>query len=125
MYKLTNSTSITRLADSASIPNDPANIDYSQYLQWLSEGNIPESADPLPAPPIVPISPRQIRQALTRAGFREAVESAVAAGDQDLKDWYEFAAEFDRYNPHVVTMGEALGKTPEQLDSLWKLGASL
>jgi len=48
MYKLTNSTSITRLADSASIPNDPANTDYAQYLQWLSEGNAPLPADPVP-----------------------------------------------------------------------------
>ena len=50
MYKLNqNSTSITRMSDHASIPADPRNTDYAAYLQWLSEGNTPEPADPIPA----------------------------------------------------------------------------
>ena len=48
MYKLTNSTSIIRIEDNAFIPNDSTNTDYAQYLIWLSEGNTPESADPIP-----------------------------------------------------------------------------
>ena len=50
MYKLNQSNSITRLADNASIPNDPANTDYANYLVWLSEGNTPEPADIPPEP---------------------------------------------------------------------------
>jgi len=71
------------------------------------------------------ISPRQIRQALTAAGLRASVEAAVAAGDQDLKDWYGFSTYFERSNPQVVAMGVALAVPPLQLDALWTLGATL
>jgi hypothetical protein len=74
---------------------------------------------------IAPVSPRQIRQALTRAGLRASVESAVAAGDQDLKDWWEFSTTFERLNPQVTAMGAALGVSDAQLDDLWTLASTL
>jgi hypothetical protein len=46
MYKLTDTTTIIRLEDSASIPADPANTDYANYLEWSAEGNEPLPADP-------------------------------------------------------------------------------
>lgn len=45
MYKLNKTGFITRLSDSASIPPDPDNSDYAEYLHWLSEGNTPTPAD--------------------------------------------------------------------------------
>ena len=36
---------IFRIEDMASIPFDPANTDYQQYLKWLEAGNTPEPAD--------------------------------------------------------------------------------
>ncbi len=42
MFKLTNSAAILRLADGASIPADPANVDYAAYLTWVDAGNVPE-----------------------------------------------------------------------------------
>lgn len=87
------------------------------------------TAPPAPPAPSAPVpesvSPRQIRQALTRAGLRVQVEAAVAAADQDTKDWWEFATEFRRDNEHVVAMGAALGVPAAQLDALWTLAAAL
>ena len=53
MYQLTTGTSIIRLSDGATIPNDPGNRDYREYLDWLDAGNTPE---PAPAPPPPPPS---------------------------------------------------------------------
>jgi hypothetical protein len=37
--------SIYRISDNASIPFDPANADYQEYLKWVAEGNTPLPAD--------------------------------------------------------------------------------
>ena len=37
--------SVKRLSDNASIPFDPDNSDYAEYLRWLSEGNTPTPAE--------------------------------------------------------------------------------
>jgi hypothetical protein len=50
MYKLTDNTTIIRLADNASIFADSANSDYAEYLLWVEEGNTTEAADVPPDP---------------------------------------------------------------------------
>lgn len=110
----------------------------SEYLKMVDGRIVPMTEDEIadfknrealaasaPKPVPTSVSPRQIRQALTRAGLRQAVESAVIAGDQDLKDWWEFATAFERANQHVIDMGLALGVTEKQLDDLWILAGSL
>lgn len=77
--------------------------------------------------PTVPeqVTPRQIRQALTRAGLRAAVEYAVSQSDQDTKDWWEYSTVFERHNPQVIAMAVALGVSDSQVDDLWRLGDTL
>lgn len=65
------------------------------------------------------VSPRQMRQALTAAGLRATVEAAVAAGSQDLKDWWEFSLQIERNHPEVIAMGTALGQSEAQMDALF------
>lgn len=84
-----------------------------------------QEANQPPPPPVTQISPRQIRMAMTQMGLRNAVEAVVAAGDQDLKDWYEFSTFFDRNHPQVLAMATALSVSDAQLDALWALGATL
>ena len=50
MYKLLkdmngNVTSVLLIEQRASIPFDPANTDYQQYLAWVAQGNTPIPAD--------------------------------------------------------------------------------
>ena len=44
-YFTQENVSVRRLSDNASIPFDPDNTDYQEYLQWVAEGNEPEPAD--------------------------------------------------------------------------------
>ena len=52
MYKLITSgtqeeprQTLLRVSDNSSIPFDPANTDYQQYLKWLAAGNTPTPAE--------------------------------------------------------------------------------
>lgn len=79
----------------------------------------------LPEPPIR-VSPWQFRKTLNASGLRQQVEDAIAAStDQDLKDGWEFATEFIRTDPLVVSMGQALGKTDADMDALFELAQTL
>lgn len=83
-----------------------------------------QPAPPAPAPSIS-VTPYQIREALNMLGLRAAVESAVAAGSQSLKDKWQFAQEFKRDNPTVIEIGLALGKTDAEMDALFQLAETL
>ena len=71
------------------------------------------------------VTPRQIRLALSQMGLRSTVEQAVASGNQDLKDWWEYALEVERNHPLIVSMATQLNVTEQQLDGLFTLAAGL
>ena len=50
MYKLLNNyngipNAVIRITDNTSIPFDPDNTDYQEYLEWVADGGVPEEAD--------------------------------------------------------------------------------
>ena len=49
MYRIQNfnneQVGVIRLSDNASIPMNPDNTDYQEYLKWVAEGNTPLPAD--------------------------------------------------------------------------------
>ena len=118
------SDSVVAKIDDDGLSRMSCSVEHPEYLAWLSEGNTPEPADPVPVPPII-VTPRQIRQALTRANLRTQVETAVAAGDQDIKDWWEFATQVEENHPMVVAMALGLNVDEAGLHDLFVLAKSL
>lgn len=61
-----------------------------------------------PAEPIM-LNAWQIRKGLSDIGKRAAAEAAVAQGDQDLKDAWNFWPVFKENHPLVIQLATALG----------------
>lgn len=122
MYTLLEAGWIKRDSDGAHIPPDPSNRDYAEYLEWVAAGG---TAAPYVVPVPASVTRRQFKQALNRIELRSPVEVAIAAADQDTKDWYAESLNFERSNPVMNAMAVALGKTPSDIDNLFRLAATL
>lgn len=90
----------------------------------LEDDSLIPPPSPPPEPPLV-VSPRQIRQALTSAGMRAAVEAGVAAADQATQDWYNYAISFEEDHPMISTIATALGITEAQKHAVFVLASTL
>ena len=128
MYRITNSTSIIRLADSAFIPADPLNRDYAEYLEWLAAGNEPLPYEPPPPAPITAVTMRQARLALLEIGKLQDVETAIDSMPEPTKtiariEW-EYSQEVHRNKELVQALAPALGLTEEDLDNLFILAST-
>lgn len=76
-------------------------------------------------PYLAPLSPRQVRQVLTANNLRTEVESAIAASSPTIKDWWNYASQFERDNAVLVSMAASLGLTDAQVDAMFVQGAAL
>lgn len=64
------------------------------------------------------ITARQLRLALLNR--LDEVEGIIeASGDRALQIEWEYATTFERLHPAIVNIGEALGLTPEEIDTMW------
>ena len=135
VYQLTHEGYVIRdgdtkvpTVDTPEFPN--TNPDYLAYQQWLSEGGVPEPADPLPVVVPAAVTMRQARLALLGAGLLDDIAPAIAAiPDATTRraaeiEW-EFSNELQRTNTFVGLLGAALGLSPAQVDSLFIQAAGL
>jgi hypothetical protein len=129
MYQLTSADYIRRLSDNATIPNDPGNRDYREYLAWVEAGNEPLPPDPIPV--VVPqsVSMAQARLALIGAGLFTAIDAGLKALPEPqrttaLTAW-EYAPNVSRNGALVTTLGGQFGLTEKQLDDLFTAAAAI
>lgn len=82
------------------------------------------ASQPMPAP-FMPLTPWQVRQVLMQVNKRQAVEDMVNVGSLALQDAWHYAPEFKRDNELLVQMAATMGMTDAELDSMFRLGATL
>jgi hypothetical protein len=70
-------------------------------------------------------TPFQGRMALADAGLLATVETAIVAADEKTKVAWEYALEWKRMSPMIVTLATSLNLTDEQVDTLFKEAASV
>ena len=104
---------------------DVTDIEPKPLVGYLYDGGLFREPVPEVIVSNLIVSPRQIRKALTDAGYREVVELSVANGTQELKDWWEYATQFEEQHPEVVGMAANLSLTDAQRHDLFVLAASL
>lgn len=75
---------------------------------------------------IKPVTRRQMLTALHRVGLLETIKALVAAsGDLELQIAFDESQEFQRDDPFLATVAQALGKTDAEVDAIFTLAASL
>lgn len=88
---------------------------------WTDADAPPEP--PAPVPQVVTM--RQARLALLSAGLLSTVLAAVANADQVVQIEWEYSQDIQRDWPTLVALTAAMGMTPEQVDALFILAATL
>jgi len=81
---------------------------------------VPEAA---PVPEV--IRSAALRYVLNAQGLRTAVETAIAAADQNAQDAWEFETNIRRDHPLVTGLSAALGLTSAQVDDIFRAAATL
>lgn len=107
---------MTKMVNGVEVPLTQAEIDAFNAREAAYTTPVPSS-----------ITSLQLRKVLTAQGLRASAEAIVAAAEtpQNIKDSWEYAAIFERYNPDLVAMATALGLSESQTDDLFIAAAQL
>jgi hypothetical protein len=62
---------------------------------------------------------------LNEGGVFALISQLPADQQEDARDMFEYASEFRRDHPMIVALGALNGNTPEQIDQVFRVGASL
>ncbi len=86
-----------------------------------------QAAQAAPAPVPQRITRRQGRLALLQAGLLDQVEAMMRdpGAPRDIRITYEDATEWSRDSPMILTFGQALRLTPEQVDEMFRAAAQM
>lgn len=120
-------------ADKESLLQDVDFQGLDEYTKSLLLNKLDPNEPILPPPQnTVPLSvtPRQIRTALVLNGVNlsniDNIINSLPEPDRSIaKIAWEYSVEVERYNPLLVQLAPAMGLTPEQLDQIFILAATL
>lgn len=78
-----------------------------------------------PDPTPIAVTPLQMRRALRVAGLKAGIESFLASAGEEAQEAWEYAVEIRRDDALVAAAAQALGKTAEELDELFRVAATM
>ena len=108
-YQLSNFSSILRVSDNTYIPLDVNNSDYQAYLAWVSEGNTPDPAPPLPVAS-VSADAGWVAYVLAQQGLLASVETYVATQSAAIQALWAKITTIQSNN--ALVMGWAISQYP-------------
>lgn len=80
-----------------------------------------------PVEPSVPqiVSARQARLALLQANLLSTVTASVSSMPQEVQITWEYATEWQRSDPYIISIGTSLGLSSAQIDQLFIAASNL
>lgn len=138
--KWINSTELTNLLKTYNL--EPVRIDTVEEEVFIYYGTVLTGTQELelqaavaahdPNKPTVPraVTPRQIRMALIKAGYtlqniEDTLNTLPEPQKSEAKIAWEYSNEFQRNNPLIIAFAPMLNLTPDQIDQLFMLAATL
>lgn len=122
-----------------SRPNDPfglASAVRAAIVQWISDGKpvAPYVPPPEPTPEelrerMPPLQKWRFETVIALEGLKEDIDTAIENLPEPqktiAKNKREFVPEFYRTDPLFDLLGSLVGKTPEEIDTLWEQALTL